>query len=80
MSPLNTKVSVNLNSKDIANVVDPLPPTLLLWHVESSRDEVLLLVLNLQHLPLDGVLGDELVDGDRFGLTEPVDPVEALPG
>ena len=62
------------------NVVDPLPPTLLLWHVESSRDEVLLLVLNLQHLPLDGVGSDELVDEDRLGLAEPVDPVEALPG
>ena len=76
MSPLNTKSS---NSKDVSDVIDPLPPALLLGHVEGSSDEVLLLVLDLQHLALDGVLGDVLVDEDRLGLAEPVDPVEALP-
>ena len=47
--------------------------------VEGARDEALLLVLNVQHLLLHGLLGDELVDEDRLGLAQPVDPVEALP-
>ena len=47
--------------------------------MESPGDEVLLLVLNLQHLALNGLLGDELVDEDLLGLAQPVDPVEALP-
>ena len=37
------------------------------------------LVRDSQHLLLNGVLGDELVDGDIFGLAHPVCPVEALP-
>ena len=41
LSLLNTKA---LNSKDVADVVDPLPPALLLWHVEHSSNEVLLLL------------------------------------
>ena len=68
-----------LNSKNVSDVVDPLPPALLLRHVEGPSDEVLLLVLDLQHLALDGVRGDELVDEDLLSLAEPVDPVEALP-
>ena len=47
--------------------------------MESSIDEILLLVLNFYHLTLDGGLGDELVDEDVPVLTHPVDPVEALP-
>ena len=68
-----------LDAKDVPDVVDPLPAPLLLRHVESPGDEVLLLVLNLQHLALNRLLGDELVDEDRLGLTQSVDPVEALP-
>ena len=41
LSLLNTKA---LNSKDVADVVDPLPPALLFWHVEHSSKEVLLLL------------------------------------
>ena len=48
--------------------------------MEGSCDEVLFLVLDVQHLPLDGVGSDELVNEDRLGLAESVDPVEALPG
>ena len=44
LSLLNTKA---LNSKDVADVVDPLPPALLLWHVEHSSKEVLLLLWRL---------------------------------
>ena len=47
--------------------------------MEGTRDEALLLVLNVQHLLLHRLFGDELVDEDRLGLAEPVDPVEALP-
>ena len=47
--------------------------------MERSGDQVLLVILNLNHLPLNGLVGDELVDKDRLGLTQPVDPVEALP-
>ena len=47
--------------------------------MESARDESLLLVLNIQHLLLHRLLGDELVDEDLLGLAEPVYPVEALP-
>ena len=36
--------------------------------MESPGDEVLLLVLNLQHLALNGLLGDELVDEDLLSL------------
>ena len=48
--------------------------------MEGPSDEVLLLVLDLHHLLLDGVLRNVLVDEDRLGLAEPVDPVETLPG
>ena len=37
------------------------------------------LVRDSQHLLFNGVLGDELVDGDIFGLARPVFPVKALP-
>ena len=47
--------------------------------MESSSDEVLLLVLDLHHLAFNGGLGDELVDEDVPVLAHPVDPVEALP-
>ena len=47
--------------------------------MEGSGDQVFLVILNLNHFPLDGLVGDELVDEDRLGLAEPVDPVEALP-
>ena len=68
-----------LNSKYSSDVVNPLHPSLLLRHVERSGDEVLLVILNLNHLALNGLVGDELVDEDRLGLAQPVDPVEALP-
>ena len=68
-----------LYSKYSSDVVNPLHPSILLRHVERSGDEVLLVILNLNHFPLDGLVGDELVDEDRLGLTQPVDPVEALP-
>ena len=68
-----------LYSKYSSDVVNPLHPSILLRHVERSGDEVLLVILNLNHLPLDGLVGDELVDEDRLGLAQPVDPVEALP-
>ena len=68
-----------LNSKYRSDVVNPLIPPLLLRHVESSGDQVLLVVLNLDHFPLDGLVCDELVDEDGLGLAHPVDPVEALP-
>ena len=69
-----------LNSKYSSDVVNPLHPSLFLRHVERSGDEVLLVILNLNHFPLNGLVGDKLVDEDRLGLAEPVDPVEALPG
>ena len=47
--------------------------------MESPRDEVFLVILNLDHFSLYGLVGDELVDEDRLGLTETMDPVEALP-
>ena len=47
--------------------------------VEGPGDEALLLGLDLDHLLLHGVRGDEPVDGDGPGLTQPVDAVEALP-
>ena len=47
--------------------------------MEGARDEALLLVLNIQHLLLHRLPGDELVDEDLLGLAESVDPVEALP-
>ena len=47
--------------------------------MESTRDKSLLLVLNIQHLLLHRLFGDELVYEDLLGLAEPVDPVEALP-
>ena len=68
-----------LNSKDCSDVINPLHSPLLLWHVESPRDQVFLVILNLDHFSLYGLVGDELVDEDRLGLTEAMDPVEALP-
>ena len=47
--------------------------------MERPGDQVFLVILNLDHFPLDGLVGDELVDEDRLGLAQPVDPVEALP-
>ena len=47
--------------------------------VEGPGDEALLLGLDLDHLLLHGVRGDEPVDGDGPGLAQPVDAVEALP-
>ena len=45
------------------DVVDPLPTSLLVWHVEGPRDELLLLGLDLQHLFLHSLThSDELVD------------------
>ena len=69
----------SLNSKDCSDIIKSLSSSLLLWHVECSIDEILLLVLNFYHLTLDGGLGDELVDEDIPVLTHPVDPVKALP-
>ena len=66
-------------TEDVDNIVNSPPPFLLLLDMESARDKSLLLVLNIQHLLLHRLLGDELVDEDLLGLAEPVDPVEALP-
>ena len=68
-----------LYSKYSSDVVNPLISSVLLRHVESSGDQVFLVILNLNHFPLDRLVGDELVDEDRLGLAQPVDPVEALP-
>ena len=68
-----------LNIKYSSDVLNPLIPSVLLRHVECSGDQVFLVILNLDHFPLYGLVGDELVDEDRLGLAEPVDPVEALP-
>ena len=68
-----------LYSKYSSDVINPLISSVLLRHVESSGDQVFLVILNLNHFPLDRLVGDELVDEDRLGLPEPVDPVEALP-
>ena len=68
-----------LYSKYSSDVVNPLHPSVLLRHVEGSGDQVFLVILNLDHFPLDRLVGDELVDEDRLGLAEPVDSVKALP-
>ena len=68
-----------LDPKDCSDVINSLSSSLLLWHVEGSSDQILLLVLDLHHLTLNGVLGDVLVDEDILGLSQPVDPVKALP-
>ena len=67
------------DAEDVPDIGDPLPSSLLGIHVERPRYEVLLLALDLDHLLLDGVLCDVLVDGHVFLLAEPVGPVEALP-
>ena len=40
---------VILYSEDVANVLDPLLPSLVLSLSECSRNEVLLLLLDIQH-------------------------------
>ena len=67
------------DAEDVSDVGDPLSPPLLGVHVERSGDEVLLLALDLDHLLLDRVLRDVLVDRHVLLLAEPVGPVEALP-
>ena len=47
--------------------------------MESSGDEILLLVLDVHHLVLDGIVGDVLVDEHVLVLAESVHPVKALP-
>ena len=47
--------------------------------MEGSGDKILLLVLNLHHLALDGLLGDVFVDEDVLGLSHSVNPVKTLP-
>lgn len=59
-----------LDVEDVPDIRHTLPPPLVTVHVEGSVDEVLLLVLDLDHLLLDRVLGDVLVDGDILGLTQ----------
>ena len=61
------------------DVLDPLAAVCVGLVVEGPGDEALLLGLDLDHLLLHGVRGDEPVDGDGPGLTQPVDAVEALP-
>ena len=68
-----------LNPKNCSDVINPLHPPFLLWHVESPRDQVFLVILNLDHFSFYGLVCDELIDEDRLGLTEAMDPVEALP-
>ena len=70
---------MHLNSKDCSDVINPLSPPGLFRHVEGSGDEVLLLVLDVHHLALDGVVGDVLVDEHVLVLAQPVHPVKALP-
>ena len=48
--------------ENIFDVLDPAPPPLVLRHVESSVDEIFFLVLNINHLLLNGILRNELVD------------------
>ena len=61
------------------DVLDPLAAVCVGLVVEGPGDEALLLGLDLDHLLLHGVRGDEPVDGDGPGLAQPVDAVEALP-
>ena len=61
------------------DILDPLAAVCVGLVVEGPGDEALLLGLDLDHLLLHGVRGDEPVDGDGPGLTQPVDAVEALP-
>ena len=70
---------MHLNSKDCSDVINPLSPPRLLRHVEGSSDEILLLVLDVHHLVLDGLVGDVLVDEHVLVLAESVHPVKALP-
>ena len=70
---------MHLNSKDGSDVIDPLSPPRLLRHVEGSGDEIFLLVLDIHHLTLDGVVCDVLVYKHVLVLAEPVHPVKALP-
>ena len=58
----------DLNSEDIPDVLNPLLPPLIGGNSESPRDKLLFLCLDLQHLLLDGVLSDELVNGHVLGL------------
>ena len=61
------------------DILDPLAAVCVGLVVEGPGDEALLLGLDLDHLLLHGVRGDEPVDGDGPGLAQPVDAVEALP-
>ena len=64
--------------KNVSDVCNALPPSLLGPDVEGTSDQVLLVVLDLHHLLLDRALCDELVDEGLLGLSHPVGAVEAL--
>ena len=71
--------NIKLDAEDCSDVVNPLLPSLVLGHSKGAGNEVLFLVLDLQHLHLDGVIREKLVDEDISGLAEAVNAVEALP-
>ena len=72
-------ITIYLNTKDVSNVINSLASSFFFRHMEGSGDEVLLLVLNLHHLTLDGLLGDVFVDEDVLGLSQSMNSVKTLP-
>lgn len=68
-----------LKSENGFNVVNPLSSPRLRRHVESTSNEIFLLVLDLHHLTLDRLIRKEFVDEDLLVLPESVNSVKALP-